>query len=59
MAVLGTYGIVRLRREAPNPIVVSDSVLRADIDALVLNTQDFWSGDQVYLISQESLPLSG
>lgn len=59
MAVLGTYGIVRLRREAPDPIVVSDSVLRADIDALVLNTQDFWSGDQVYLFSEEGLPLSG
>lgn len=59
MAVLGIDGIVRLRREAPLPIVVSSSVLRADIDAIVLSNQDFWSGDEVYLFSQEGLPLSG
>lgn len=59
MAVLGIDGIVRLRREAPLPIVVNSSVLRADIDAFILNNQDFWSGDEVYLFSQEGLPLSG
>ena len=59
MAVLGIEGIVRLRREAPDPIVISSSTLRGDIDVFVLNTQDYWSGDEVYLYTEQGLPFAG
>ena len=59
MAVLGIEGIVRLRREAPDPIVINASTLRGDINAFVLNTQDYWSGDEVYLYADQGLPLAG
>lgn len=59
MAVLGIDGIVRLRREAPDPLLISSSALRGDINVIVLNTQDYWSGDEVYLYSAQGLPFSG
>jgi len=59
MAVLGSEGIVRLRREAPDPIVISASTLRGDIDVFVLNIQDYWSGDEVYLYAEQGLPFAG
>jgi len=59
MAVLGSEGIVRLRREAPDPILVNASTLRGDINVFVLNTQDYWSGDEVYLYAEQGLPFSG
>lgn len=58
MAVLGVGGIVRFRREAPDPIVVPSSALRADLDVLVVSNQEFWNGDEVYLLTPEGLPLS-
>jgi hypothetical protein len=58
MAVLGTNGIIRFRREAPDPIVVPSSALRADIDVLLIQSQQFWNGDEVYLLTPNGLPLS-
>lgn len=58
MAVLGSEGYVRLRREAPDPIVVPASALRADLNTLQLISNDFWNGDEVYLITPNGLPLS-
>lgn len=58
MTVLGVNGIVRLRREAPAPIVVPVSALRADIDVFVIRSQEFWNGDEVRLLSPFGLPLS-
>jgi hypothetical protein len=58
MAVLGTNGIVRLRRDAPNPIILPISSARADIDVFLVKNQDFWNGDEVRLFSPNGLPLS-
>lgn len=58
MAVLGYEGYVRFRREAPDPVVVPSSALRADIDTLILETTDYWNGDEVYLLTPNGLPLS-
>jgi len=59
MAVLGVEGMVRLRREAPDPLLLSSSTLRADVDKFVLNTTEYWSGDEVYLYAEGGLPLKG
>lgn len=58
MAVLGLDGYVRFRREAPDPIVVPSSALRADLNTLQLVTGDYWNGDEVYLVTPNGLPLS-
>jgi hypothetical protein len=58
MAVLGRNGIVRLRRDAPDPLVLPVSVARADLDVFVIRNQDFWNGDEVRLLSPNGLPLS-
>ena len=58
MAILGSNGIVRLRRDAPSPIVFSSSTARADIDSFLVRSQEFWNGDEVRLLSPDGLPLS-
>lgn len=58
MAVLGVNGMVRLRREAPNPIIVRESSLRADIDTFQVESTEFWNGDEVYLLAPDGLPFS-
>lgn len=58
MAVLGTNGIVRLRRDAPSPIVLPVSAARADIDVFLVRSQEYWNGDEVRLFSPDGLPLS-
>lgn len=58
MAVLGVHGFVRFRREAPTPIVVRESALRADINTFQVESTDFWNGDEVYLLTPNGLPLS-
>jgi len=58
MAVLGINGIVRLRRDAPGPIVIPVSSARADIDVFLVKSQEFWNGDEVRLLSPNGLPLS-
>ena len=58
MAVLGTNGIVRLRREAPSPIIIPVSSARPDIDVFLLQSQEFWSGDEVRLFSPAGIPIS-
>jgi len=58
MAVLGTNGIVRFRRDAPSPIILPQSSSRADIDVILVNSQEFWNGDEVRLLSPNGLPFS-
>lgn len=58
MAVLGVHGFVRFRREAPSPIVVTTSSLRADIDTFQVESTEFWNGDEVYLSTPNGLPFS-
>lgn len=57
MAVLGMEGRVRLRREAPDPLIVSSKTLRADIDKFLVNSADYWSGDEVYVFAERGLPI--
>jgi len=58
MAVLGIEGNVRFRREAPEPIVVFENSLRADIDTFQVQSIEFWNGDEVYLATPNGLPFS-
>ena len=58
MAVLGVEGYVRFRREAPAPIIVPASALRADIDTLQVESTEFWNGDEIYVFSPRGLPIS-
>jgi hypothetical protein len=58
MAVLGIEGNVRFRREAPEPIVVFENSLRADIDTFQVQSIEFWNGDEVYLSTPNGLPFS-
>lgn len=58
MAVLGSEGYVRLRREAPDPIVVPASALRADLNTLQIVSNEYWNGDEVYLVAPNGLPFS-
>ena len=58
MAVLGVNGIVRLRREAPDPLVLPQVAMRPDIDVFLVRNQDYWNGDEVRLFSPDGLPLS-
>jgi hypothetical protein len=57
MAVLGVEGRVRLRREAPDPLIVGSKILRADIDKFLVNSTDYWSGDEVYVFAERGLPI--
>ena len=59
MAVLGIEGLVRLRREAPAPLIVSSKTVRADIDKFLVNSTDYWSGDEVYVFAERGLPIRG
>jgi len=58
MAVLGRNGIVRLRRDAPSPIVLPSSAARAELDVFLVRTQEFWNGDEVRLFSPNGIPIS-
>ncbi len=58
MAVLGTNGIVRFRRDAPEPIILPYTAMRADIDTFLVSNQDFWNGDEVRVFSPNGLPIS-
>jgi len=58
MAVLGAEGYVRFRREAPAPLLVPVSRLRSDINVLLLDSTDYWNGDEVYIVSPNGIPIS-
>jgi len=57
MAVLGTGGKVRLRREAPEPTVLSPDNINLGSNAIYVRNPAFWSGDQVTLTSVNGLPI--
>jgi hypothetical protein len=58
MSVLGDGGMVRFCREAPEPILIPSSLMRADGNVLIVRSQDYWNGDEVYLFAQNGLPFS-
>jgi hypothetical protein len=55
MAILGTGGKLKLRREAPDPVVVGVSSVNATNNTVSAGTT-FWSGDEVRLTSSRGLP---
>jgi hypothetical protein len=57
MPVLGTGGIVKLIREAPEPVVLPVEALAASYNAIYLRSPEFWSGDEVLLTGINGLPL--
>jgi len=57
MAVLGTGGKVRLRREAPEPTVLSPGNINLGSNAIYVRNPAFWSGDEVTINSANGLPI--
>lgn len=55
MAILGTGGKLKLKRQAPNPVVVGVSSANATTNTVSAGTT-FWSGDKVRLSSNQGLP---
>ena len=56
MPVLGVGGVVELRRELPEPILVSPDAVAAHANALDVSTEGFWTGDKVWLWGPLGLP---
>lgn len=56
MAVLGVGGIVRLRRELPEPVVLPSSALSLASYSVVLRDPAYWTGDLVTLVNTAGLP---
>lgn len=55
MAILGTGGKLKLKREAPDPVVIGASSVNATTNTVAAGTT-FWSGDKVRLSSSRGLP---
>lgn len=58
MAILGVEGRFALRREAPDPLVITPDSIAKSVNSFRVSNQDFWSGDEVYLVSPNGIPLS-
>lgn len=57
MAVLGSGGQLRLKREAPEPTVLRPGDLHLASRSIYMRNPAFWSGDEVTLSSANGLPL--
>ena len=57
MPVLGLGGRLRLRREAPEPVVLHPDALSTSSNTLYVRNPAFWSGDAVTLDGVEGLPI--
>lgn len=57
MAVLGRGGKIRLRREAPDAVVLRPSALHRLSNGLYVRNPSYWSGDQVTLSCDGGLPV--
>jgi hypothetical protein len=57
MAILGLEGIVRLIREAPEPMVLLPNSISISSNGLLANDPAYWSGDKVKLSGEFGLPL--
>jgi hypothetical protein len=56
MAVLGVGGKIRLKREAPEPIVVRPSSVQTSSNSIYVRDPSFWSGDEVLLACANGIP---
>jgi len=57
MAVLGTGGKILLRREAPEPTVLSPANINLGSNSILVRNPAFWSGDNVTITSVNGLPI--
>lgn len=56
MPVLGVGGVLELRRELPEPVLVSPDALASHANALSVSTEGFWTGDKVWVWGPLGLP---
>jgi hypothetical protein len=57
VAVLGSGGLLRLKREAPEPTVVRPGNLHVGSNSIYMRNPAFWSGDEVTLTNTRGLPI--
>lgn len=57
MPVLGFGGRVRLRREAPEPVVLTTAALHRLSNSFYVRNPGYWSGDRVTLVAVGGLPI--
>ena len=56
MPVLGAGGVLELRRELPEPVVLSPEAAAVHASALSVDTEGFWTGDKVWVWGPLGLP---
>ena len=56
MAVLGVGGKIRLKREAPEPVVVRPQSIQTSSNSIYMRDPAFWSGDKVRLNCENGIP---
>ena len=56
MPVLGVGGILELRRELPEPVLLSPEGVAAHVDAIEVAVEGFWTGDKVWVWGPLGLP---
>lgn len=56
MPVLGVGGVVELRRELPEPVLITPEARVGYVDALAVSTAGFWTGDTVWVWGPLGLP---
>lgn len=56
MPVLGVGGVLQLRRELPEPVLLSPSAVAFHTNAINVNTEGFWTGDKVWVWGPRGLP---
>jgi hypothetical protein len=57
MPVLGTGGVLELRRELPSAVAVSPAAVRSHVNAIDVSEDGFWTGDAVWIWGPRGLPL--
>lgn len=57
MPVLGHGGSLELRREAPNPIVLTPNVIDPNTNSILVRDPAYWTGDFIRLTCANGLPL--
>lgn len=56
MPVLGVGGVLELRRELPDPVLVSPEGVAPSTNVIDVGTDGFWTGDQVWVWGPVGLP---
>lgn len=56
MPVLGSGGVLELRRELPPAVVVSPGAVRDHVDSLDISADGYWTGDKVFVWGPRGVP---